>query len=343
MGHAPEVQVEEVRYFRVLARFGFVPIMTAALNSFWSGRSRTRVVMGLELLAAALNVVLNRLLIFGGWGFPRLGIHGAGLATGLSGMAALAVGLALFLAPCNRSTFGTWPARTFDPGLFRRLIRFGLPNGVQFLLDMAAFNLFIVFLGQAGKAALEAANQAFGINALAFIPILGFGMTASILVGQAIGARDIPAARRAVRAALSLALLYMAVMGLVFTCFPGAILAIYRRPGDPEQAAVLDMAARSLRYITAYLLFDALFVVYSNAIKGAGDTRFTMVAIAVLSWGTLVLPCYLARRAGASVWFLWRLFVAHVVLCGAVFYLRYRGGRWQTMRVVEEGAPPLEP
>ena len=84
MGHAPAVQAQQVPYFRVLCRFSIAPMIFSTLAGFWSGRGKTRIVMVLELLTAAINIALNRILIFGALGFPRMGIVGAGVATGIS-------------------------------------------------------------------------------------------------------------------------------------------------------------------------------------------------------------------------------------------------------------------
>lgn len=338
VGHAPEIQVAQAQYFQALTWFAFAPIVTASLLSFWSGRGQTWVVMAIELFGAGVNVVLNYALIFGRFGLPQMGIVGAGLATGLSGCVALGLALSLFLRKPHRERFGTWPKRLFDRELMGRLLHFGLPNGIQFSLDMAAFNLFVIFMGKVGPTELEAVTLAFSLNGLAFLPLIGLGATSSILVGQSIGAKDIPHARRAVWSAVRLGMIYMAGMGLLFNLLPHQVLSIFRRPGDVAQVEVLAMAAKCLRYITVYLLFDAFLIVYSGAIKGAGDTRFTMWMGLVLSWGTLVLPCFLLHLVGASIWALWWVFVVHVSLAGTVFYLRYRGGRWQKMRVIEEGA-----
>lgn len=183
-GHAPDVQAEQVVYFRILCQFAFAGIALATLNGFWSGRGRTRTVMAIELCCAGANVLFNALFIFGRLGFPRMGIYGAGLATGLSNLLGMIVMLALFLRRTHRSRYGTWPGRTLDMPLLRRVLRFGFPNGLQFMLDMLAFNLFVVFLGRAGAVALEAAGIAFGLNALAFLPIVGMGMAVSILVAH---------------------------------------------------------------------------------------------------------------------------------------------------------------
>ncbi len=336
MGHPPAVQIEQARYFRVLCSFSFAGISLAGLNAFWSGRGLTRVVMAVELTSASINVLLNYAWIFGHFGFPEMGILGAGLGTVISNLVGLALAFYLFLLRENRRSYHTWPRQTLDIGLLLRLLRFGLPNGLQFMLSMVAFNLFVVFVGRLGSAQLESTNIAFGLNALAFLPIIGLGMSASILVGQGIGAGDIPLAKRAVRSAVLLALLYNLLVGGAFLFLPDVILRAFVRQGDTAQVEVLRMATLALRYIAAYLLFDAVYLVYSHAIKGAGDTRFAMVAGVALSWGTLVLPCYVAQRYTSDLWVFWKILVAHVIIAAAVFYARYRAGKWQSMRVIEE-------
>jgi multidrug resistance protein, MATE family len=346
-GHAADVRAEQVVYFRVLSRFAFAGIALATLNGFWSGRGQTRTVMIIELCCALANVLFNALFIFGRGGFPRMGIYGAGLATGLSNLLGMLVMLTLFLRSRHRARFGTWPRRTLDGPLLRRVLRFGFPNGLQFMLDMLAFNLFVVFLGRAGSVALEAAGIAFGLNALAFLPIVGMGMAVSILVGQGVGAGHIPFARSCVRRALALALIYNAVVGAVFWFRADSVLALFARAGDPEQAATFVMAKLSLRFITAYLVFDAFYIVYSHAIKGAGDTHFSMMAGTALSWGTLVFPSWVAARLAWPASALWSILVGHIVLAGAVFFWRYRSGVWEGLRVIEPSIPesfaPVEP
>jgi MATE family multidrug resistance protein len=252
-------------------------------------------------------------------------------------MLGLAVALALFFAPGARAAFGTLPRRTFDPALFRRLLRYGSPNGIQFALDLIAFNLFVVFLGRIGAVELEAANLAFAVNALAFLPLIGLGMTVSILVGQGIGGQQVDLARRAVRSAIFLSFAYNAAIGIGMLAIPDLILSIFVRAGDPSQIPAFTAAIVYMRYITIYLVFDGIYIIFSHAIRGAGDTRFAMLAGLALSWGTLVLPTYIAHRMNASAATLWWLLVGQVMLTGLVFFLRYRTGKWTRMRVIEAG------
>ena len=337
MGHSLEVQVEEVRYFNILCWLSFPGIALSSLNAFWSGRGKTRVVMVIELFCAAANIGLNALFIFGCWIFPELGIVGAGLATALANAAGLLLAMTLFLSRSNRERYGSWPRRTFDLALFRRLFRFGLPNGLQFGFDLMAFMTFIAILGKYGNQELIASNIAFALNSLAYLPIIGLGVAVSVLVGQNIGALDIVGARRSVRSGLCMALILSLIVGGVFLLFPEEIVSVFTRPGDGTHGEVSVMAQRCIVFIAGYLLFDAVYLVYSHAIKGAGDTRFALIAGAALSWGSLALPSYVAYRIGASFWTLWIILVVHVFLMSTIFALRYWSGKWQYMRVIDRG------
>jgi MATE family multidrug resistance protein len=199
--------------------------------------------------------------------------------------------------------------------------------------------VFIAVLGRLGSAELEASNIAFGLNTLAYIPMIGLGVAVSVIVGQAVGAGKVPVARRAVRSGLILAVLYNLFILSAYVLIPDALIAVFSRTGDATQTATLEMAKRCLYFVMCYLFFDAVYIIYSHAIKGAGDTRFALCAGIVISWGTLALPTWIAIRAGGSFWMLWTILVVHVFIAAAVFALRYFGGKWQRMRVIAAHGP----
>jgi multidrug resistance protein, MATE family len=336
MQHGAAVQAHQIPYYATLARWSFSAILLAALNAFWSGRGQTKVVMGIELFTAVLNIALNDALIFGKYGFPSLGITGAGLATGISSLGGCMIALTIFLRPQNRKKFGTWPEHLVDLPMLTRILRFGIPNGIQFSLELVAFNLFVIFLGRFGTAELEAANIAFGLNALAFLPLVGLGMAVSILVGQCIGARQTHLAKRYVSIAVKLSLGYNALIGVLMLAAPRLAIALFIREGDTEQAEALRLSILYMRFIVAYLVFDGIYIIYSHAIRGAGDTRFAMTAGLVLSWGTLAIPAWLLQRYSPTERPLWYLLVLHVVLAGLLFGWRYHQNKWTKMRVTED-------
>ena len=265
---------------------------------------------------------------------------GAAWGTLVSELLGMLIYLVLFLLPSARRHFGTLHFR-FDPKLMLRMIRFGLPSGIHLTLDLISFNIFSMLLGGYGVAVHEASSITFGINNIAFCPVLGIGMTASVLVGQAIGGGNIPLARKSVRSCLVLVEGYTLLMVLLFTCGQSLVLAPFVRPGDTGQAEALRYAGIMLYLISAYLFFDGLNITFSNAIRGAGDTRFPMWVMTLSSIFVFALPCVILFSLGMPWWTLWLTLLVDVPLLATVFTLRYLGGKWTHMRVID--TPPADP
>jgi MATE family multidrug resistance protein len=340
IGHTPEVQRQEIVYFSILCLGAFPAIACSALAGFFSGRGETWPVMWANLLATLVNIVLDFLLIFGAGPFPEMGIAGAAVATTLSMVASLLVyGWLIVRRDYDRRSHILRGWR-FDPTLFARLIRFGLPSGVQFFVDLAGFTVFLLIIGRLGTESLAATNIAFNINTLAFMPMIGLGMAISVLVGQHLGRENVPLAERAVTSGLHVTLLYMGTIALLYVLTPRLFLApyaLYAEIGRVEE--ILGLATALLRFVALYSIFDVLSIVYAAALKGAGDTRFVMIMICALSVGILIVPTYVAIEiAGAGILAGWTIATAYVSLLGVAFSLRFRHGKWKGMRVIERAS-----
>ena len=358
-GHGPEVRSLEVAYYKIIASGTVTNLLFIALCNFWSGRSKVLLVMLINLFMTLANITLNYLLIYGktinipGFGavtFPELGIRGAAYGTIIgSGLSVLI--LIIFFCFSGWKKYGI--GKCIDFGLFKRLLRFGLPTGIQLAIDLLAFQIFIILQGKIDSVALAASGIAFGINSLAYTPLLGIGQTAGILVGQAVGANDIPHGERSVRSARVLGIFYMAVLGVIFFFWPDPLLLAFNK----VSAEIMAETRIMLRFITGYLFFDALFIIYSSAIKSAGDTRFSMITHTTLAITLYTIPCIALFAAFRQPWFteltgtaarnwclwgIWTISVIYVIICGVVFYLRYRQGKWKTMKVIDSAPGTAE-
>ena len=212
LGHEPAVEEQENIYFRYLALGAAVFLLQQALSCFWSGRGKTTMVLLVSIWVTLLNLPLNYMFIYGKWGAPEMGTAGAALGTILAALGGLIIyAVGFFGLPSARRHYGTC-SDIVDWEMFKRMLKYSSPNGAQLLLDLAAFNVFILVLSLYGVKVQEASSIVFGINNLSFCPIMGIGMTASILVGQAVGAKDIPHAKKSVRNARTLMLIYMSLM-----------------------------------------------------------------------------------------------------------------------------------
>ena len=352
-GHAPSLRPLEVAYYNILSWGGFIPLVSVALSTFWSGRAKTNVIMAVNLIITFFNIPLNAMLIFG-WKFkffswqlniPEMGIEGAAwgtLGAGLLGLTAYLIG---FMLPEARKKFGTCD-NPVSIEIFFRMVKFGIPNGVQLVLDLATFNIFVVLLGKISEEVLAASTVSMSAYSLAFNPMIGFGQAASILVGQGVGAKDIPFAERAVKSCRFLVVSYSILMVILFVVFPELILQMF----DIQSEEVRSLAKTMLIFTSGYLLFDAFNILYGNAVKGAGDTKFVMWVGIALGWLTYALPCTLlyiilsgnwaistfgAEKAQyLCVWGLWWICDIYIIFLGTAFYLRYRHGKWKEMSVI---------
>lgn len=344
-GHDPEVRAYEVIYFQILCLGAFPGIASSAFSGFFTGLGRPWPVMWVNLLATAVNLLLDYILIFGKWGFPEMGIEGAAIATVVAGFTYCVAYLALLAAPKLRATYNTLGGWRFEGELFLRLLRFGFPSGVQFFVDIAGFTIFILLVGRLGTVSLAATNIAFNINTLAFMPMFGFGIAVSVMVGQYIGMEKPELAERSVYSGFHLTFIYMVAISLCYLLVPEIFVAPFAsRAGIGSFAEIYRLSVVLLRFVALYCIFDTMNIIFASALKGAGDTRFVMYMLAAVSLLVLVIPSYLVLVVfGGGLYAAWIIASLYVILLGFSFFIRFRGGRWKSMRVIEEPVVCLPP
>lgn len=338
VGHGEAIRRLEVSYFRILCLGGGFCVLEATLACFFSGRGLTRPVMLIHLAGMLLNIPLNYALINGRWIFPEMGIAGAGLGTVVSWAAIALLFTLLIFTRENDRRFGVFRNRRFEAALFRRLLSFGVPGSLQFTMDLFAFTFFVLMVGRIGSVELAVTNIVLTINSLAFMPIMGFSMGTSTLVGQALGRGEPAAARVETRATLHLIYIYIFFTALFYLIWPGWTLSLFYARNLPpkELARMAEMGVILLRFVAFYIFFDAQYMIYTGALKGAGDTRFIMWTIGGLSAATMILPIYVGISfLGMGVYFAWGCVTFFIVSLFTASLIRFRRGKWLSMRVIE--------
>lgn len=337
IGHDPRVRGPESTYFAILCAGSWAPIAASALAGFFSGRGITWPVLWVNLISTLVNVVLDYIMIFGKLGFPEMGIAGAALATIISGFCAFGIYLYLFTHSSHEAEYCTRSGWRPDREIFRRLVRFGFPSGIQFFVDMASFTTFLLVLGRLGMMELASSNIAFNINSLAFMPIIGLGIGVSVLTGQYLG-REMPEiAEKSVHAGYRIAFIYMGLIGSLYVFAPGLFLAPFAAGSDAVSfTAIRNLATILLRFVALYSFFDAMSIIFSSALKGAGDTHFVMKVTMSLSILCLLTPTSLSVFfLGGGIISCWLILTLYAVFLGLFFFLRFRHGAWKSMRVIE--------
>ena len=336
-GHAPALRRYEVEYARTLLLGAFPVILMATLSTFFAGRGQTQAVLRVNVLATAANVVLDYLLIFGNAGFPEMGVTGAALATVLSQAAGSLVYLVVIFKPEYRRAYRTLAGWRPEPGLVLRLVRFGMPTGLQYSLETLAFAVFLVIVGRIGALELAASGIAFNLNMIVFAPMVGLSIAVSSLVGRYLGADRPEVAERAVRSAFGMSMAYMTACGLLYVLGAPLLLAPYAAGADPAVwPRIADLATVLLRFVAVYSIFDMMNLVHAGGLRGAGDTVYPMALTLVLAWGAMLVPAWVGCvHLGAGVYFAWTTGSLYVLLLGLLMRRRFRAGHWKSMRVIE--------
>ena len=209
---------------------------------------------------------------------------------------------------------------------------------MQFFLEIAGFTAFVLLVGRLGIASLAATNIAFNINTLAFMPMIGAGIAVSVLVGQYLGADKPDLAQSVVYSGFHMTLVYMVSIAAAYLLLPYIFVAPFALRADPASfSEIYGYSVILLRFVAVYSVFDTMNIIFCSAIKGAGDTRFVMLVTVFLSLFVFIVPVYLivvVLEYGLMV--AWIFATVYIISLGVAFYLRFLGGKWKTMRVIEQ-------
>jgi len=316
--HSEAVLAAEKPYFIILMAGGFLVPLNAALGGYFMGLGRTRINMLSNFIGCSLNVLLNYLFIFGEWGLPEMGISGAAYATLISSAVTCLLQWVIFVNTRAVKTHSLRKLLRVEPLLMKRILRFGAPSGLHLLMEVGSFSLFIMLTGRLGELSLSASNIAFSINNLAFSPLLGFGLAASTLVAQYKGAGNQIAAERSGNTATKMALIYMVVIGSTFILMPRFYFALFNPKNAPFSAdELLHVGRLMLIIMTSWGLFDAVAIVLSDALKGAGDTRFVMIFLALSGWALLIPGAIILLYCGYGIIALWIWLAVYILFIAA--------------------------
>lgn len=321
---------------RLLAIGPFVA--TEALGNWFGGLGNTRLHMIAGLTAMAFNVFLNWVLIYGNLGAPAMGVEGAAVAS----VIATCIGLGFLLYAFGRRWVIPRPPGPLRlrASEFARMLRFGVPNGLNWFLEFGAFLLFInVFVAELGTATLAAMMVVFNINSVSFMPALGLASAGAILTGEAIGRGrpdDVP---RFVKTTMAVAAIWQCTVGLFYLLIPSALMSLFA-PDDVRSAELLEVGAVMLAISAAWQMFDAAVLTLSEALRSAGDTTWTLWARLAMAWLVFVPAAFVSVKVlGGGHVAAMLCVVGYVALLAGLFAWRFRGGAWR--RIDLTGVDPI--
>ncbi|HUS68413.1 MAG TPA: MATE family efflux transporter, partial [Kofleriaceae bacterium] len=259
-------------------------IGTEALGAWFGGLGNTRLHMIAGIVAMVANIFLNWVLIYGHLGAPALGVVGAAVASSLAGWIGFAVIFVCFLRGWGAPAGARTAAGRLRRSEMWRVIRFGLPSGLNWFLEFAAFAVFInVSIAHFGTVVLAAMMVVINVNSVSFMPAFGVSSAGAILVGQAIGAGrhdDVPAI---VRTTAIVTAAWQGAVGLLYLAIPATLIALFT-PAGQRAEELLEVGTVLLALSAMWQMFDAVAMTMNETLRAAGDTAWSLYARVALAW-----------------------------------------------------------
>ncbi|HEX8034358.1 MAG TPA: MATE family efflux transporter [Ktedonobacterales bacterium] len=325
-GQVADLGASFIRIYSLgLPATGVASACTAAMRGSGDGK-RPLIVM---LVVNGANI-LGSWILMNGLQSPHISPLGVlGSACGAASGWALGAVLALYLLSRDhpRAPKLVRSALHLDRALAARILRVGLPSAAElivFQIGIVSFLRFVVILGPAAYAANTAINT---VESMGSLPGFGFAVAATALVGQALGASDPDLAKRVVWATMRPCVAVMGAMGLLAALFPSVFLGMFVADSSVQVAGDIAM-----RFSLLTLPGSAIAFVFIGTLRGAGDTKFPVIARATSTLGIRV-PLALALipvfgLPGARI-----AMATDFWTQAAITYWRFRSGRWHKAKV----------
>lgn len=330
LGQEPEVVSLASPYLLIITSSILPFMLFLTFKQFAEGLSFTRFAMIASVVANLLNVFFNYLLIYGHWGFPELGLNGAGIATLVSRvLMALMMYLYVFKGKQFRSYLKHYSSAEWRKEQFRKITRVGVPSGLQYIFEVSAFAAAAVIAGQIDAEALAAHQIAISLASLSYMMATGLGAAAAVRVGNQLGKRDYKTMLMAARTSVAMAAIFMAICGMIFFFGRNFFPTFYT-----TDLAVAEVASQLLIVAVVFQLSDGIQVVALGALRGMSETKIPTYITFFAYWGLGLLPAYLMgitfEMGPLGIWYGLAL---GLTVAAAALYWRFE---WKTKRLIHE-------
>lgn len=283
------------------------------------GAGDSRTPMLVTAIANVINVGLAYGLIYGHFGLPALGPVGSAWATFIARALALLLLIGALWRGSNGVSIGGRGSWRPDIKVAAQVLRIGVPAALEQLLVSGAFLALSVIVAHLGTAVLAAHRVAFNALSLAFLPGIGFGVAATALVGQSVGARRLAEGAAAARVATVWAVVWMGSIAALLFAFAPQVLRLFS--ADP---AVIDAGSAGLRVVALAQPFWAVLFVQSGALRGLGNTSFPLMVSGTGIWLSVGIALALVTTVGGGLMSVWSAFLVVAPVIALLMWRRFR-------------------
>jgi MATE family, multidrug efflux pump len=306
----------------------FFILLATVYRSFYVGIAQPRIYGYYSFLMAGVNLLLGYLLIFGNFGFPQMGIAGAGLASSISEGIGLIYLVVYTLLKPDIKEFRLFRFKNLKGSLISQNLELSAPLVVQNILSMGAWFIFFVFIEKMGERPLAVSNITRGVYMINMTPIWGFMMAANSMVSNIIGQNRKQDVMLLIHRIILLSLAVTAGMIAINLLFPYELLGLFT-----ADRSVMEDSYYLLRIVNSAMLFFAFAIVCISAVSGTGATRMALVIeiVAILLYMIYIYLTTFYFRL--SVEYVWLSEILYWVVTGAASYVYLRSRRWEKIQL----------
>jgi len=321
MGQVKAVEVLAHPYY-ISIILSIIPlIIFFTFKQFAEGIGDTKNAMFITISSNIINIILNYLLIFGKFGFPEMGLLGAGIATLISRVY-MAIGLiGVFSYNKKFSSYLTKVSiHLINKKHIKKLFSVGIPISMQLLLEVLAFGLTAIMAGWMGIIPLAAHQIAIGLASISFMVVVGVGSATTIRVSHQLSHKDYQGLMMASKASIHIVLSFMSISAISFLILRNYLPCLYT-----NDAKVIIVTAQLLIMAAIFQLFDGLQVVMISILRGVGDVKHAMI-YAFIAYILINIPLgyFLGIILDFGIIGLWIGLIVGLLVASILFYLRFK-------------------
>ncbi|QTL97402.1 MATE family efflux transporter [Iocasia frigidifontis] len=315
----------------VLASMIFgLPMMV--INAILQGIGDMKTPLFIMFITNIINVLLNYLLIFGIGFFPALGVTGAALGTGIGRLVGFIIGL-IVLIRGDIDIRLDWKQLSwkFDWETIKNILKIGIPAAIEQFARQSSQIIYTALVAGLGTMTIAANAVAMNVTTLSFMPGFGFGMAATTLIGQSLGAEKKDLAEKYGKQSAYLTVILMALASIAMFIWIQPIIHLYT-----DEPGVIKMATSALRIFLFFQPLFGLFMVLAGALRGAGDTKWVMYFTIIGNWGVrLIFSLIFAFYFKLGLNGFWLAMGVDVIVRAGLIVWRFLSGKWKDLKVVQ--------
>lgn len=328
-GSAEDTHAEAVSYFRIVMGAMVFNVLSMVLNAAQRGAGNTKIAMKTNLVSNGVNIVLNYLLIGGNFGFPKLGVSGAAIATVAGTIVACGMSIASVLHEEQFICLRKIKWLRFERNALTSLANIGSSTLAEQVFLRIGFLIYSIIVAHLGTDAFAAHQIGMNLMSISFSFGDGLSVAAVTLVGQSLGEKKERLAQVYATVCQRLGVVFSLLLSVIFVLVGREIFMLFT-----DETVILDYGVMIMRMMTVVVFLQITQVVYSGCLRGSGDTKYTalvsLISVAIVRPGSGWLFCY---PLGLGLFGAWLGLAVDQMVRFAMTYVRFRSGKW-TKRII---------